>query len=456
MQVEIKIPEVGESITEGILAVWLVEDGEVVATGEELFELETDKVTMAVPAEAGGRLSREVEEGDVVQVGQVVGRIETDVKSKSGREEVNAERGGVGEWGSGEDSADDPTDTAVPPIAPAAGMPQARAKIDSGALSPAVRVMVAEHDLDPEEISGTGKDGRLTKGDVQGFLSQQPVVAAVAAPPVLLAVPSVGGGESGGEGKGRGKGKGGGKGGGEGKGKGEGKGLRETRTRMSPMRQRIAERLVQAQQTAAMLTTFNEVDMSAVMAFRKKHQESFQKRHGVKLGLSSFFVSAVVDALQVVPAINARIEGDEIVQQHYYDIGMAVSTDRGLVVPVIRDAETLSFAAIEEQIADFAQRARARKLTLDELTGGSFSISNGGVFGSLVSTPILNPPQSGILGLHKIKKRPVVVDDEIVIRPMMYLALSYDHRIVDGAQAVTFLARVVQCLEEPERMLLQV
>ncbi len=432
MQVEIKIPEVGESITEGVLAAWLIDDGEQVDAGEELFELETDKVTMAVPAEEAGRLTRGVEEGEVVKVGQVVGTIDTATESPSA--------------GAKEAAAKVEEPEVVPPITPEAGVPAARAKVASGELSPAVRVMVAEHGLDPAQIEGTGRDGRITKGDVRGFLeSNTPVVATpvplvapvpmvATAAPQLEPLPS-GDGESEGGGKGR---------------------ARETRARMSPLRQRIAERMVLAQQTAAMLTTFNEVDMSAVMAFRKKHGEAFRERHGVKLGFSSFFVKAVVDALDVVPQLNARIEGDEIVQQHYYDIGMAVSTDRGLVVPVVRDAETLGFADIEAQIADFASRARARRLTLDELSGGSFTISNGGVFGSLVSTPILNPPQCGILGLHKIQKRPVVVNDEIVIRPMMYLALSYDHRIVDGAQAVTFLVRIIQTLQEPERLLLQV
>lgn len=415
MIVEIRIPEVGESITQGLLAAWLKEEGDAVQAGEELFELETDKVTLAVPAEAAGRLVILVQEGETVTVGQVVGKLDTA-------------------------SAGEAQDT----------MPEEQGE-DAESLSPAVRRLVAERSLDPAQIPATGKGGRLTKGDVLNFIQSADAPAPAASAPFpkpaaqdtmetrktdlrprpspapaataqILASP----------------------------------GERETRVPMSTMRRRIAERMVQSQQEAAILSTFNEADMSAVMDYRSRHKEAFEQRHGVRLGLMSFFVKAVVDALKTVPQLNLRVEGDDIVQLHYYDIGVAVSTEQGLVVPVVRGADQLSFAAIEEQIASYAARARQRRLTLEELTGGSFSISNGGIFGSLLSTPILNPPQSGILGLHKIQKRPVAVNDVVVIRPMMYLAVSYDHRLVDGAQAVTFLKRVKECIESPERLLLEV
>lgn len=415
MIVEIRIPEVGESITQGLLAAWLKEEGDAVQAGEELFELETDKVTLAVPAEAAGRLVILVQEGETVTVGQVVGKLDTA-------------------------SAGEAQDT----------MPEEQGE-DAESLSPAVRRLVAERSLDPAQIPATGKGGRLTKGDVLNFIQSADAPAPAASAPFpkpaaqdtmetrktdlrprpspapaataqILASP----------------------------------GERETRVPMSTMRRRIAERMVQSQQEAAILSTFNEADMSAVMDYRSRHKEAFEQRHGVRLGLMSFFVKAVVDALKTVPQLNSRVEGDDIVQLHYYDIGVAVSTEQGLVVPVVRGADQLSFAAIEEQIASYAARARQRRLTLEELTGGSFSISNGGIFGSLLSTPILNPPQSGILGLHKIQKRPVAVNDVVVIRPMMYLAVSYDHRLVDGAQAVTFLKRVKECIESPERLLLEV
>jgi len=420
MIAEVKIPEVGESITEGVLAAWYKKNGDLVQSGEDLFELETDKVTMSVPAEVPGKLEVLAEEGNTVKVGQVVGQIDTSAaKDRHLPSEpavalpevpAQAKRPEAGEGGT--------------PLSPPAGIQQAKAKLESGdqiPLSPAVRRLVEENNLDPEKISGTGKDGRITKEDVQAHLKSagggKQLVPTTPAPV-----------ETG----------------------------RETRVKMSPLRHRITERLVQVQQTAAILTTFNEVDMSRVMAFRSKHKDKFQEKFDVRLGFMSFFVKASVDALKTVPQLNARIENDEIVYQHYYDIGVAVSTEQGLVVPVVRDADRLSFAEVEKQIADYAQRARDRKLTLPELTGGCFTISNGGIYGSLLSTPILNPPQSGILGMHRIQKRAVVVDDQIVARPMMYLAMSYDHRIVDGAGAVTFLKRIVECLEDPERMLLEV
>ncbi|MDR3621999.1 MAG: 2-oxoglutarate dehydrogenase complex dihydrolipoyllysine-residue succinyltransferase, partial [Paludisphaera borealis] len=293
---------------------------------------------------------------------------------------------------------------------------------------------VAEEGVDASQVAGTGRDGRITKGDVLGHLEQgaatKPAPAAPAAPPAPVAKPAVP--------------------------VAPGRGERETRQRMSGLRQRIAQRLVEVQQTAAILSTFNEVDMSRVMDLRAKYKDKYQKTHGVSLGFMSFFVKATIEAIKAFPAVNARIEGNEIVYQNYFNIGVAVSTERGLMVPVLRDADTLSFAGIEKAIGEFADKARKGTIGVDDLQGGTFTITNGGVFGSLLSTPILNPPQSGILGMHAIKKRPVVVDDQIVIRPMMYLALSYDHRLIDGREAVSALVRIKDCLEDPERMLLSI
>ncbi len=448
MMVEVKVPEVGESVTEGLLTAWLKQDGEVVMAEEELFELETDKVTMAVPAEVPGRLATLVAEGTQVKIGQTVARIETDAAEKKGPSEpplrAEEEAKAAEEFRPPEKVKEDVGEG--PPISAPAGMEQVKAKLSEGAeappLSPAVRRMVEEHGLDTATIEATGKGGRITKGDVVEHLaakapeSAKPAEPAkpaekpeTAAPPAAAKEPAPTKAEAAG---------------------------RETRVALSPLRQRITERLVQVQQTAAILTTFNEVDMTNVMAFRAKHKDKFEKQFDVRLGFMSFFVKAAVDALRTVPQLNARIEQDEIVYQHYYDIGIAVGTEQGLVVPVIRNADKLSFAEIEKRINNFAERARKRRLKLDELMGGCFTISNGGVYGSLLSTPILNPPQSGILGMHRIQKRAVVVNDEIVIRPMMYLALSYDHRIVDGAEAVTFLKRIVECIDDPERILLEV
>jgi 2-oxoglutarate dehydrogenase E2 component (dihydrolipoamide succinyltransferase) len=310
---------------------------------------------------------------------------------------------------------------------------------DRESLSPAVRRMVEEFQLNPDAITGTGREGRITKEDVVRHLESlkavpaQPARVAPKAPPPAVPSPAAGPTST-----------------------TPLPGERETRKPMSPLRQRIAERLLEAKQTTAMLTTFNEADMTNVFALRAKHKQAFKEKHDINLGFMSFFVKACVDALQAVPQLNARIEGNDIVENHYYDIGVAISSDKGLVVPVVRDADRLSFAGVEIAIADLAERVRAKKITLADLSGAVFTISNGGVFGSLLSTPILNPPQSGILGMHAIKKRPVVVEDEIVIRPMMYLAMSYDHRVVDGREAVTFLKRIVECIENPERMMLEV
>ena len=421
MAFEVKIPEVGESITEGFLAEWSQPDGAVVAVEDPLLVLETDKITMNVNAEQAGRLHILVAEGETVEVGQVVATIDTGVTAPADEDEKPAPAAAA------TSPAPEPqtAETAAPDVA---------------GLSPAVRRLVAEHRLDPAAIEGTGKGGRILKSDVLRYLetretggAAEPEPTSVEAKPVSkaavepprprpVAMPD----------------------------------QRQTRAPMSRLRQRLAERLVEVQQTAAILTTFNEADMSRVMALRSEYKESFKKRYGVGLGFMSFFVKAVVEALKTVPAVNAYIEGDEIVTNHYYDIGIAVSSGKGLVVPVVRDADRLSMAGIEASIADLALRAQENRLELSDLSGAVFTISNGGIFGSLQSTPILNPPGSAILGMHAIKKRPVVVDDEIVIRPMMYLAVSYDHRIIDGSEAVTFLKRIVECIEDPDRMLLEI
>jgi 2-oxoglutarate dehydrogenase E2 component (dihydrolipoamide succinyltransferase) len=427
MTVEVRIPQLGESVTEGTIARWLKQNGDVVEAEEPVLELETDKATMEIPAGASGQLSIVEPQGAVVHVGTVVARITE----------------GVAREGAA------PAAKTPPPAAPA---PPSPPRTQTGttpapdpALSPAVRKLVAEHALDPAQLSGTGKGGRLTKGDVLRHL-EEPVSDPSAAPAPAPRPP-------------------------EPRVAGDG-GPRapspvpppapprapETpeRVPMSRLRLRIAERLVEAQRTAAILTTFNEVDLSALLAARRRHREAFRSRHGVDLGLMSLFGRACVGALRDVPVVNAQIDGSDIVYHRHVHLGIAVSTERGLVVPVIRGADSLDLPDLERRIEELARRAREGKITPDELSGGTFTITNGGVFGSLLSTPILNPPQSGILGMHKIEDRPVAVDGQVVIRPMMYLALSYDHRRVDGAQAVTFLVRVKERLEDPVRMLLEV
>ena len=422
MALEVKIPEVGESITEGFLAEWSQPDGGMVAVEDPLLVLETDKITMTVNAEHAGKLTIMVAEGETVEVGQVVATIDTDVKDAPAPAKPAA--------------APAPEAVKEPPAeAPRPAVPAPAAAPDHSGLSPAVQRLVLEHDLDPATIEGSGKGGRILKGDVIRYLETRTTDAPTPIPPPAptaaeperprpqpVALPD----------------------------------QRQTRAPMSRLRQRLAERLVEVQQTAAILTTFNEADMSRVMALRSEYKEEFKKKHGIGLGFMSFFVKATVNALKAVPGVNAYIDGDEIVTNHYFDIGVAVSTDKGLVVPVVRDADRLTMAEIEASIADLARRAQERRLELSDLTGAVFTISNGGVFGSLLSTPILNPPGSAILGMHTIQKRPVAVGDEIAIRPMMYLAISYDHRIIDGREAVTFLKRICECIEDPERMLLEI
>ncbi len=427
---EVVVPALGESVSEGTVGQWMKQVGEAVAADEPLVELETDKVTLEVNAPVSGVLSEiKVQEGATVEVGSVLA-----IVTGGGAPAV---------------AAATPAPAATAPAAAEAGPAH-------GELSPAVRKMLAENKLDPAQVPGTGKDGRITTEDVVDYLEKGGAAAAPAPAPT-----SSGGFAPGTVPR---SGPGGkitkadlqgvlGAAAVSAKAPAAAAGPREERVRMTKLRQTIARRLKEAQTTAAMLTTFNEVDMGAVMALRAKHKEGFEKKHGVKLGFMSFFAKAVVAALQEIPSVNARIDGEEIVYNKFYDIGMAVSTPNGLMVPILRDCDTKSFAEIEAALGEVAARARDGKIGMDELQGGSFTITNGGVFGSLNSTPILNMPQSAILGLHKIQERPMAVKGEVVIRPMMYLAMSYDHRIIDGREAVTFLVRVKECIEDPERML---
>ena len=474
---EIPIPQLGESVSEGVIAGWLREEGELVEEGDPLCDLETDKVSLQVTASHAGRLHILVEAGTTVRVGQLVATID-DIGMLAGAAPTVADPR-IGDLGPAAFARFTPTlpaagsaplprggspihivgsdievDEAGAPPAPGlvlrAGVEQLRAKLGGAGgpdipLSPAVRRLVQETGVDPGAVAGTGPGGRIVKGDVLRALDERANAPASTSPSPPSGAPPPSGASA------------------RAPGSAEPRSApaaartaqRETRRKMSMIRQRIAERMVLAQHEAALLTTFNEADMSRVLELRERHREAFEQRHGTRLGLMSFFVKAVVDALRAVPALNARLDGDEIVEQHYYDIGVAVGTERGLIVPVVRGCDQLGFAAIEQAIADFATRARNRTITLEELGGGCFTISNGGVYGSLLSTPILNPPQRGILGLHAIKKRPVVVGEQIAIRPMMYLALSYDHRLVDGQEAVRFLKRVVECVENPERLMLE-
>lgn len=405
MAVEIVVPALGESVQEATVAKWLKKVGDSIAVDEPLVELETDKVTLEVNAKSAGVLKEiKVQTGSNVAVGAVLGSIGEGAGAAAAPKAAKA---------------DAPAKT-EPKAVQAAAKPVS----NDSFLSPAVRKLVDDKKVDTTGIAGTGKDGRLTKGDVLEALNKAPAAPAAKAP----AVPS--GPRTHAD--------------------------REERVRMTRLRQRVAERLKDAQNTAAMLTTFNEVDMTHVMALRTQYKDSFEKKHGTKLGFMSFFVKAAVQALKDFPAVNAEIDGTDIVYKNYYDIGVAVSAPTGLIVPVLREAEAKGFAQIEKEIVDLGTRARDGKLALEELSGGTFTITNGGIFGSLMSTPILNPPQSGILGMHKIQERPIAVNGQVVIRPMMYLALSYDHRIVDGKEAVSFLVRIKDAIEDPQRLLLDV
>ncbi|HEY2410493.1 MAG TPA: 2-oxoglutarate dehydrogenase complex dihydrolipoyllysine-residue succinyltransferase [Polyangiaceae bacterium] len=410
MAIELKVPTVGESITEVVIGEWLKNEGDAVSRDEVIVKIETDKVTVDLPAPSDGVISRiKVKQGQTAAVGDVIGTMEEGAAEAKSKE------------------ASPPKPDTMRPQPQAEPEPEEEAPRSRGGARPTIppqgfaRVMpsarraLKERGLSPEDVEATGPGGRVLKEDVARHRDKP--AQAPAAPSADRA---------------------------------------EEIVAMSPFRKRIAERLVQSQQTAALLTTFNEVDMSAVMDLRKLHQEAFQEKYGIKLGFMSFFVKAAIEALKLIPAVNGEIRGTDIVYKNYYDIGVAVGGGKGLAVPVIRNAERLSFAEVEQAIADFGKRAKDNKLELSELTGGTFTISNGGVYGSMMSTPIVNPPQSGILGLHAINDRPVALKGQVVIRPMMYIALTYDHRLIDGREAVTFLKRVKQCVEEPSRILLEV
>jgi 2-oxoglutarate dehydrogenase E2 component (dihydrolipoamide succinyltransferase) len=431
MAIEIKVPSVGESITEGTIARWLKREGEQVRPEEPLFELETEKATTQVAAPAEGTLHIEIPEGQTVQIGAVIGRLE---EGKGGRIEPKAQVPAAAKSPAAPrvpDKRESKADGAVKLVAASTTVGK------DTVVSPAARQLVEDGNLDVSRIVGSGRGGLITKEDVVGYLNREKGAKADTRPPAPALEPSRPQGTPPSP-------------------KPEAAELRETRQRVSAIRQRIADRLLASQQTTATLTTFNEADMSAIMALRGRFKDQFKEKHGINLGFMPFFVKACVEALRAYPAANAWMEGNEIVYHHYYNIGVAVSSEKGLMVPVLRDADAMSFAQIDRAIAELAAKARDGQIAVTDLQGGTFTISNGGVFGSLVSTPILNPPQSAILGMHAIQKRPVVVDDQIVIRPMMYLALSYDHRIIDGREAVLFLVRVKECVENPERLLLEV
>ncbi len=418
MSAEVRIPTLGESVNEGVILRWIKQDGESVAVDDPLLELETDKASIEIPAVSAGRLKILKPQGATVQVGEIVAMVET----------------ATGTQGPSKKEVGTPS-PAIPPAAAAASPAVAAPEVP---LSPAVRRLVEEHGVDPSAVPASGKGGRLTKADVLVYLEREPATPAVAAPPpgvaslpesaappmIRPALPSSSDDEE--------------------------------RVPMTYLRKRIADRLVQAQQTAAILTTFNEIDMSAVMALRAQYKDRFKQKYGVGLGFMSFFSRACVAALRELPVVNASIDGVDVVYHKHVHLGIAVGTDRGLVVPVVHNADQMTFAEIEKEIVRLAGLAHDAKLAISDLSGGTFTISNGGVYGSLLSTPILNPPQSAILGMHKIEKRAVVVDDQVVVRPMMYVALSYDHRLIDGEQAVTFLVKLKERLEDPARLLLEI
>ncbi|MBX3013230.1 MAG: 2-oxoglutarate dehydrogenase complex dihydrolipoyllysine-residue succinyltransferase [Caldilineaceae bacterium] len=410
MATNITVPALGESVVEATIARWLKQEGDAVKAGEAVVELETDKVDLEVPAEKDGILSKiERQAGEDVQIGDVLGLIEE------------------GAAGASPAKADSKPAAATPAPAKEEAPAKEAQPAKEERATPVAKRVAAEQGVDLGAVSGAGPGGRVTKQDVENFVrTQQPPAAPAAAPKAAPATTAPAADPRG-----------------------------ETRQRMTRRRRTIAERLVQAQQTAAMLTTFNEIDMSAVMDLRKRRNEGFEKRHGIKIGFMSFFTKAVIGALKAFPPVNAEIQGEDIVLKHYYDIGIAVGAEEGLVVPVLRNADKLSFADIERAIKEFAQKVQKGTLSIDDLRGGTFTITNGGVFGSLLSTPILNPPQVAILGMHKIQERPIALNGQVVIRPMMYVALSYDHRMVDGREAVQFLVKVKELIEDPEALLLE-
>lgn len=408
MATEVLVPVLGESITEATLGEWLKQPGDPVKADEPIASLETDKVSVEVPSPVAGVMgAHAVQPGDTVSVGAMIATID------------------AGDGAPAKTAAPEAGSTAAAP-APAAAPQEAGGNVDAAALSPSVRRAILEHGVDPATVKGSGKDGRLTKEDIVAAASNKPAAAPAAVPAAApAAAPVAAGGER-----------------------------REERVKMTRLRQTIARRLKEAQDTAALLTTFNDVDMTAVIEARAKYKDLFEKKHGVRLGFMGFFVKAACMALKDIPSVNAYIEGDEIVYHDYADISVAVSAPQGLVVPVIRSADQMSVAQVEKTIGDFGKRAKEGTLKMDEMKGGTFTISNGGVFGSLMSTPIINPPQSAVLGLHRIEDRPVVRNGQVVVRPMMYLALSYDHRIIDGREAVTFLAALKNAIEDPTRLLI--
>lgn len=452
MKADIKIPAVGESITEATISQWMKKNGDAVKRDDVLLTLETDKASVEVVAENAGTLTVSVNEGQTVAIGSVVGFIDTDGAGASAGAAPAAKPTAPPASAKPTTPPAASAKPSAPPVQAAPAAKSAPAPMQSSAfqttstLSPAVRKLVSETQMDPASISGTGKDGRLTKGDVLSATANQnagtPTAAPVTAPsakapaagakpaaaPTALPKPKLGGTA----------------------------GNETTREPMSKIRQTIAKRLVEAQSTAAILTTFNEIDMSHVMEMRTKYKEQFEKKHGVKMGFMGFFVKAVISALKAYPKVNAYIDGTDLIYHHYNNIGIAVGTEKGLMVPIIKNAESLSLAEIELSIKHYAEKARDGKISIDDLNGGTFTISNGGVYGSLMSTPILNPPQSGILGLHKIQERPVAIDGKVEIRPMMYVALSYDHRVIDGAESVSFLVKVKEAMEDPARILLEI
>jgi len=414
MTIEVRVPQLPESVADATIVSWHKKPGDTVARDENLVDLETDKVVLEVPAPAAGTLTEiKLKDGTTVTSGQLLAVIEP------------------GATASAVPGASAPAIMAAPDgaVTPAATVPKSEAaKADAMAakLSPAAKRVVEENKVDPKALTGSGRDGRVSKSDVVNYLSAKDAAPPAPKAPPGTPVPSARGARA------------------------------EQRVPMTRLRARIAERMVQAQASQALLTSFNEVDLKAVNELRARYKDPFEKQHGVKLGFMSFFAKACVEALKKFPAVNASVDGNDIVYHEYFDIGVAVSTDRGLIVPVLRDADLQSFAEIEKAIGNFAARARAGTITMEELTGGTFTITNGGVFGSLLSTPIVNSPQSAILGMHKIQDRPVAIDGQVVVRPMMYIALTYDHRIIDGREAVQFLVTVKQCLEDPARMVLGV
>ena len=419
---EIKVPAAGESVTEATISEWAKKDGDIVNRDDVLLTLETDKASLDVVAEVAGQLKIKAKAGDVVKVGAIIGEIDESKAGQAGAAKTN-----------GASKASPPPPAAGGPT-PAAPAMQVQPRANPGPtpspssqmpMSPAVRRIVAENQMDPNNIPGTGKGGRITKGDALQSM-KAPAAPTPSAPAKPVA--RIHGDYA----------------------------ERTVREPMTTIRKKIAERLVEAQHTAAILTTFNEIDMGPVMALRAKYKEKFEKKYGIGLGFMGFYVKAVIEALKAFPKVNAFIDGTDVVYHNYYNIGIAVGTDRGLMVPVLKDAQDMNLAEIEMTIRDFATRAREGKISIDDLNGGTFTISNGGVYGSLMSTPILNPPQSGILGMHKIEERPVAVNGQVVIKPMMYVALSYDHRIIDGGESVSFLVRVKDCIEDPSRILLEI